>query len=119
MIADPDFNLSALGYEALLVQHRWLDTIFSLSGCRGSDYLFPLLAEKDNRGNWTYSGGRLLRVLAIRSMNSRSRLDLDQVWRANKNAAAIAFLHYLDSTCVITAQGLEVRDRILDWLPDR
>lgn len=119
MIADPDFNLSMLGYEALLAQHRWLDLIFSLSGFRSADHLLPLLADDGSGDNWSYGGGRLLRVLAIRSLNSRSTLDLDQVWLANRNAAAIAFLHYLDSGCVVSARGLEFRERILQWLPDR
>lgn len=119
MIVDKDFNLSPLGYEALLAQHRWIDIIFSLSGFRSSDHLFPLLAETDGSGSWSYGGGRLLRVLVIRALSSRAALDFDQVWRANKAAAGLALLHYLDATCVITARGLVFRDRVLEWLPDR
>jgi len=118
MIADPAFKLSMVGYEALLVQHRWLDLIFSLSGFRGSDHLLPLLAESNDGGNWRYSGNRLLQVLAIRALGSRSRLDLDQIWQANKGAAAVALVHYLDSSCISSARGLVFRERILEWLPN-
>ena len=119
MIVDPDFNLSALGYEALLAQHRWLDLIFSVSGFRGSDHLLPLLGQKENDGNWRYAGNRLLRLLAVRSINSRSPLDFEQFWRAGKTPTAFALTHYVDSSCIISARGLDLRERILEWLPER
>jgi hypothetical protein len=119
MIAAPDFALSGVGYEALLVQRQWLDVIFSLSGFRGSDHLLTLVGQQDQDGNLSYRGNRLVKMLAVRSVDSRATLDLDQAWRANRDAAALAFLHSLDSLCVPSARGGKFRDAILEWLPER
>jgi hypothetical protein len=118
MIADPQFNPSPLGYETLLLRHRWLDLIFSLSGFRGTDHLLPQLAGQAG-ASLSFSGSGMLRMLAIRSMGSATDLDFDQCWRANRTAAALAFLHYLDARTVFTQRGLEFRERLLEWLPDR
>lgn len=119
MIAALDFALSGIGYEALLVQRQWLDVIFSLSGFRGSDHLLTLVGQHDQNGNLSYRGNRLVKMLAVRSVDSRAALDLDQAWRANRDAAALAFLHSVDSLCVTSARGGKFRDTILEWLPER
>jgi hypothetical protein len=55
----------------------------------------------------------------VLSLNSRYGLDLEQWWRANPAAAAAAFLHFLGSRTVFRPRAFELRERLLEWLPDR
>jgi hypothetical protein len=119
MIADPDLKLSALGFEGLARQYLWLDMIFSLSGFRGTDHLFALIADRMPEGGLNFSGAALRRMLAIRLTRSRFDLDFDEVWRAHKELAAIAFVNHAGSRVVLSSRGLEFRERLLEWLPAR
>src|SRR5437899_2958787 len=50
LLTDPELTATAVDFERLILHHRWIDLIFSLSGFRTSDHLFPLLA-KEGSGN--------------------------------------------------------------------
>jgi hypothetical protein len=120
LMADPGLNITAFDYERLLLQHRWIDLIFSLSGFRSSDYLLPLLAstQGQGRGQLSFEGGNFLRFLSMMSLNSNIVIDLDQFWRANRVAVALAFLQYISSRYVFQPRAFELRERLLEWMPD-
>jgi predicted O-linked N-acetylglucosamine transferase (SPINDLY family) len=104
LLTDPGLVLSTPEYERLLVHHRWIDLIFSLTPPGTSDALLP----PDTR-----------RRLILRSLNSGTPIDLDEVWREDPGTAAPAFLHYLASRCVFEPGAFEFRERLLEFLPDR
>jgi hypothetical protein len=121
LLTDPGLAFTPVDYERLLTHHRWIDLAFSLSGFRSSDHLLPLLANRADPelNQMTFEGVNLQRLLAILSLNSAIGIDLNQFWRANPVAAAVAFLHYISSRYVFLPRAFNFRERLLEWLPDR
>jgi HMW1C N-terminal/HMW1 domain 2 len=119
LLADPELAFTPLNYERLLIHHRWIDLIFSVSGFRTSDHIFPRLASVRDNDRMTLEGTNFLRLLAILSLDSRLNVDLEQFWCANRVGAALAFLQYISSRYVFTRRAFEFRERLLEWLPDR
>ena len=78
LLSDPEFVLSAVDYERLLLHHRWIDLLFGLSGFRDSDHLMHLLAKHGPNGQMTFDGNNLLRLFCSLSMNTRVNIDLDR-----------------------------------------
>ncbi len=119
LVVDPELAFTALDYERLLIHHRWIDLILSVSGFRTSDHLFPRLASaRDSNNRMIFEGTNFLRLLAILSLDSRINVDLEQFWRANRVGAALAFLQYISSRYVFTPRAFEFRERLLEWLPE-
>jgi hypothetical protein len=119
LLSDPEFVLSAVDYERLLLHHRWIDLLFGLSGFRDSDHLMHLLAKHGPNGQMTFDGNNLLRLFCSLSMNTRVNIDFEQFWRGNSVAAALAFLHYTSSRYFFQPRAYNFRERILEWLPGR
>jgi hypothetical protein len=119
LLTETEFKFSDFGFEAFLLHHRWIDLIFSISGFRSSDHLLPMLAQGVSPNTWNLSNETIIRILPVLSLNSRYGLDLEQWWRANPAAAAAAFLHFLGSRTVFRPRAFELRERLLEWLPDR
>ena len=53
------------------------------------------------------------------TMNSFIDVDLDQFWRANSAASAVAFINYISSRYVFSRRAFEFRERLLEWIPAR
>jgi len=119
LLTDTGFSLSAADYEKLLLHHRWIDLVFSLSGFRISDSFFHVLGAGAGANQMTFEGENFLRLLLLLSLNSRIGVDFEQFWRANPVGAALAFLQYISSRYVFSSRAFEFRERLLEWLPDR
>ncbi len=119
IITNPAFRFSDEGFEAFLLQHRWIDLIFSISGFATSDYLLPVIGSVAGSDTWTLSAETIIRFLPVLSTNTRFELDLDKWWQANTPAAATAFLHFLGSRTVFRPRAAALRERLLEWLPAR
>jgi Flp pilus assembly protein TadD len=94
-------EISELDYERVLLYHRWIDVMFSLGG---------LEALKN---------APLRPKLALRPLNAAEDIDLDEVWRADRQAAATAFLRYTSSPYIFRPRAFDLRERLLEWLPER
>jgi hypothetical protein len=119
LLAEPDLELKADSFEQLLAHYRWIDLIFSLSGFRSSDNFLSLVAKDAGDGRLTFEGTKVLRLLAMLTMNSFINVDFDQFWGANRVASAVAFLNYISSRYVFSRRAFEFRERLLEWIPDR
>jgi len=119
LLTDPDFRFAPGEYPRLAVFHRWIDLIFGVSGFRSSDHLFELLGKRGGEGGLTFAQESLTRVLAMRSLGSRFGLNLEELWRTNTGAAAVAFLHYLGSRWLFNGAAHAFREKLLEWLPAR
>src|SRR6185295_514239 len=121
LLTDPGLVFTAVDYELLLLHHRWVDIVFSLSGFRSSDHLLPLLASHvgPDQRQMSFEGINFLRFLAMMSLNSGIGIDLDEFWKANQVGAALAFLQYISSRYVFQPRAFEFRERLLEWIPDR
>lgn len=117
LMSDPDFKVPMGDFERLLLQHRWIDLLFGVSGFRSSDFLLAKIAKPLAGGGWTFSGNGVLRMLAAYALDSRYALDFAQSWKANRTAAAVAFLHYVGSRYLFWPRAFELRERLLQWLP--
>ena len=119
LLIDPGLSFTPVDYERLLLQHRWVDVIFSLSGFRSSDHLLPIIAKTEASNQLKIGGSNFLRLLAMMTLNSLIGIDFEEFWRANRVAAALAFLQYLSSRYVFGPRAFELRERLLEWLPGR
>jgi hypothetical protein len=119
LMTDPALVFSAAEYEQLLSHYRWIDLIFSLSGFRNSDPFLALLAKDLGAGRLAFEGANVLRLLALLSTNSNINIELEPLWKANRAAAAVAFLNYISSRYVFTPRAFALREQLLEWLPAR
>jgi hypothetical protein len=119
LMTDPKLEFSPELFERLIVYHRWIDLIFSLSGFHSSDNFLSLIATDAGDGRRSFADNNLLRFLAMFTMNSAINIDFDQLWRANRAATAVACLNYVSSRYVFSRRGLDIRERLLEWLPTR
>ncbi len=119
LVTDPDFHFTDAGFEAYLLQHRWIDLIFRISGFVTSDHLLPIAGSGAGGDRWTLSPETILRILPVLSTNTRFDVDLDQWWQANSAAAATAFLHFVGARTLLRPRAFALRERLLEWLPGR
>jgi HMW1C N-terminal/HMW1 domain 2 len=120
LLTDPGLAFGPLDYEYLLIQHRWIDTIFSLSGFRGSDpFIDQMATGTEADGSKTFAQGTQPRVLALLSCYAPRAGDIEALWRADPAAATLAFLHYLGARSVLRSEAAKLRERLLEWLPER
>jgi predicted O-linked N-acetylglucosamine transferase (SPINDLY family) len=94
--------LSEPEFERLLLYHRWIDVIFSVGEIE------PALEHATLRAR-----------LALRPLSSQHDIDLDAVWDAEPRAAATAFLRYTSSPYIFRPRAFALRERLLEWLPER
>src|SRR5262245_21310636 len=118
VMVDPELQLTINDFERLLMHHRWIDLIFSLSGYRTSDHIVPLLATRAGT-SLTFEGVNFLRFLILRSMNSRIHGSLEDYWNVSSVGTAVAFLNYIGSRYVFWPRAFDFRERLLEWLPGR
>jgi HMW1-like protein len=121
LISDPGLTFTPVDYERLLLQHRWIDIIFTLSGFRSSDHILPLIASSQAQqpGMMNFEGMGFLRFLATMTLNSNIGVDFEQFWRANRVATALAFLQYISSRYVFQPRAFDFREKLLEWLPGK
>ena len=120
LLTAPGLAFGPLDYEYLLIQHRWIDTIFSLSGFRGSDpFIDQMATGTEADGGKTFAQGTQPRVLALLSCHAPRAGDIEALWRADPAAATLAFLHYLGARSVLRSEAAKLRERLLEWLPER
>ena len=117
LIANPKLNFSNSAFEWLLIHHRWIDLIFSLSRFRTSDHLLPLLANIA-QNLISFDGNNFLRHLATRSMNSATDIDFDEYVRSS-SASLLALLFYAGNGFVFWSRAFDLRERLLEWLPGK
>ena len=118
IVTDPAFSFSPVICERLLFHHRWIDLMFSLSGFRSSQHLLPSLSTSGPGGGLRFQGANFLRLLTILPVNVMD-VDLDGFWGVNKRAAAAAFLQYISSRQLLVPHAYQLRERLLEWLPDK
>jgi predicted O-linked N-acetylglucosamine transferase (SPINDLY family) len=95
-------ELSEPEFERLLLYHRWIDVILSVGEIE------PSLANASLRAR-----------LALRPLNSSTEIDLDAVGQADPRSAATAFLRYTSSPYIFRPSAFALRERLLEWLPER
>jgi hypothetical protein len=119
LLTDQQLSVTAVDFERLLLHHRWVDLMFSISGFRTSDHLFPLLVTGGQGNQMRFDGPNFLRLLCLMSMNTTLIIDFEQFWRAQPVASALAFLQYISSRYVFSPRAFDFRERLLEWIPDK
>ena len=77
LIIDPDLAIKAIDYEHLLLRHRWIDLIFTLSGFRSSDPFLRQLGNAQGENKLAIEDANLPRFLAMLTLNSRVVTSID------------------------------------------
>ena len=120
LLTAPELTFDPLEFEYLLIRHRWIDTIFSLSGFRGSDpFIDQMATSTEADGSKTFAQGTQPRVLALLSCHAPRAQEIEALWHAEPAAATLAFLHYLGARAVFRSEAAKLRERLLEWLPAR
>lgn len=119
LLSAPDLELDPAEFEQLLIHHRWVDTVFSLSGFRGADPFVSLLASQTDGGGMTFPRDSLRRLLAMLSLHSPLAAEFETLWQVDRPAATLALLHYLGARAIFQSGAAVVRERLLEWLPGR
>ena len=113
----PELEFGSERFERLMIHHRWIELLFSLSGFRNADNFIAMIATTSGNGQLSFASDNLLRMLALLTTNSFVKVDFDQFWKANLPAAAVAFYNYITSRYVFSPRAFDFRERMLQWLP--
>jgi len=120
LLIDPDLTITNFDYERLLLNHRWIDLTFILSGFRSSDYFLRRLGARKGENGFAVSRRNLPRFLAMLTLNSRlvASFACEELWRLDRIAAAPAFISYLRTHYVFQQRAFDYREKLLEWLPE-
>jgi len=118
LVCDPATPLTPLAYEQLIAHHRWTEILFSASGFGSADHLAAPLSTVGPTGR-RVPGQNLPRFMTIFSAAAGMTMNLEETMSATPAQAAAAFLAYLASRFCFTDAAHALRERLLEWLPDR
>lgn len=113
LMADPNMRLSQGGFEKLTTLNTQISNIFQLSGYRGAEHLWRLVAQADAGGQVQFTEDALRRALSMSSLASLPVELTDELARLPRAVAVPALLGLLADTLVLSPQAEAVRHRLL------
>jgi hypothetical protein len=120
LLTSEPFPFAPVVYEQLTYHHRWLELMFRVSGFGSADYLTPQLATVQRPdGSRVVPPEGLARFLLIYSAATGLSMNLDESLQTNPAATVIAALGYLATRFCYTDGAHALRERLLEWLPDK
>jgi hypothetical protein len=118
LVTAPDLRLDSVSLEAMAILHRWTDIMFTMSGFQSSAYLLARL-PRDEAGRLILNEKTVAQFLLFFSPSSNVTIDFGEVAQANGVVTLVALLGYLAARSCISENAVALRDRILEWLPER
>lgn len=108
-------SLSEDEYGALVVHHRWIDLLFTLSGFKSAEHVMPGIFRNPREPE----PAKLRRFLSVFPTSVSDSLDFDQCARVDSAATYSALLHYAGSRYCFRPPAYNLRERVLEWLPGK
>jgi HMW1C N-terminal/HMW1 domain 2 len=121
LFSDPNFQLSAVGFDRLIHLQRWLAIVFGASPFAHADHIVRLFNQLgyDRIDQIRLEDQDLLKFCLLYSLDSSIPLQPEVLWQKNKKLAACFFCALLSSRVVATEQAQDKREQLLAWLPSR
>ncbi|MGH6958774.1 MAG: hypothetical protein ACREEW_19085, partial [Caulobacteraceae bacterium] len=105
-------------FEQLAAHHRWIELMFLVGGFGSADHLAPLLAVDEGQGR-RVPPRNLARFLLLFSAAAGMKMSLDECLASDDAASIAAFLGYLGTRFCFTDEACALRERLLEWMPER
>lgn len=121
LFADPEFQLSTLGFGQMLLMHRWLSSLFAASPLRNADHVVRAwnIRGKGNLREIEIANRDLIKFCLLFSPESEIPVDLNVFWAHDKVLVAGLCLALLSPRLLATPVAFEKRELILPWLAER
>lgn len=113
ILADPKMRMSQEGYEALSMFGGQVSSLFELSGYRGAEHVWRLLAKHDPQGQVVFGEDELRKAYALASPTFLPTELIHALRQMPKAIAVPALLGMLSRMLVLTKAANENRNLLL------
>lgn len=113
ILADPNMRMSQEGYEALAVLGAQTSSVFELSGYRGAEHIWRLLANTDSQGQIVFGEDQLRKAYAVASPTFLPTELIHALRGVPKAIAVPALLGMLSRMLVLTEAANQNRNLLL------
>ena len=122
MFANPELQISSVGFQRLNVYKKAFSSIFALSGFRGADHLLGLVGEKnaedDTQTEFAIHNERqLMKFLLFYSLYSEPDVDFSMFLQNAPELALRAYITLVASPVVLTKSASAKREKLLKLGP--
>ncbi len=121
LFSDPNFQLSAIGFQRFIPLQRWLAIVFGASPLANADHIIHLFNQQgyDRPDQITLKDQDLLKFSLLYSLDSAIPLQPEILWGKDRKLAAALFCALLSSRIVASEKAQEKKEQLLAWLPPR
>lgn len=121
LLSKPSFVLAPVEYRQLMGCHRWLALIFAVSPFRNADHI---IRSRNEAGGGVVDaltiGPQTMRLFCLcYFLDSDVPLDLEALWRFDRDTLVVLCFALLSARAVPTATGHRRKEELLAWLPGR
>lgn len=117
LLADPKFNLSPEGMEAVAAEHATMDLALRASHFENADHLLPHVTEdpkeKDTNKIVFKDSYAILKFLLVHSMRSGFKLDYEPFFRASPQATLPIYLGMLTHMLTVSQTAHDRKEELL------
>lgn len=114
ILMDPKMRMSQEGYEALSMLGAQVSSVFELSGFRGAEHIWRLLAKKDSQGQVVFGEVELRKAYALASPSFLPTELIHALRSVPKAIAVPALLGMLSRILVLTEAANHNRNLLLE-----
>ncbi len=115
LVTDAGYRFTDENFADFIVYHRWTNLLFEISTFRSSEHLVSQLVTDAAIGDRE----RLLRILVIFPVRPLAQYDFSGFLGVDESATLVAALHFVASRYCFSTEVYDLRERLLEWLPDR
>ncbi|NWB26956.1 peptide transporter [Pseudomonas gingeri] len=120
LFSDPGFRISPDGFGQLIHFQRWLSSLFAASAFVNADHLLQSLNTLGpTADDFQVNSADLVKFCVLYSAESEVPLDVELLWRQNRDIAAALFMALLSPRLIGTQAAHSKREALLAWLPSR
>lgn len=113
LLADPQFQLTQRGYEALIAASAQAGAIFELSGYGSSEHIWRLIAMRKPDGGYGFDENGLRKAYALSSLHSLDPELVRALANVPRTIAVPALVCLLSARNVLSRSASEARNEIL------
>lgn len=119
LFSDPQFYLSPKGFDQLISWHRWLAALFAASPFGNADHILRAMNIRGSSADLELNEASFLKFCLLYSPESEITVDVEALWKFNRNLAAALFFALMSPRFLGTPDAHSKREALLGWLPQR
>lgn len=117
LLADPNYNLSQEGFDAISAEHAIIDLLFRASAFGNSDHMLPQMSadpgEKDTTKIKFKDSNGLIKYMMTYSMRSGFSMNFEEAFAGNPQVMFALYVGYLTTMLTISQAAQDRREALL------